>query len=639
MSFALTLAMLRRHRAAYIGMAVVLIAASTLVSSSLALLAAADPGSVSTAGLTRNAAAKLLLLLGNGRFASTLMAVLAAFIAVFLVAQTAGFVVEGRRQDLAMLRLAGATPWQIRLLLLGESGVVGLLCSVTGAAFAAPLVPSAAMLLSAQNNWPSGVTPQLHIGALVASVLLMAVITAIGVAVPAWRISRCRPMTAVASIDSARGRQSTGRWIVGAIGVVLVLAFALAPGRAIGYQVSTAVVGGGAALIASAFVPVLVVAVARWFGSFVVMTAPAAGLLARERASRAARRAPALVTPAVVLLTLAAVFGALAQTGRAEMAAGLRSLTHVHAVVEFPDSRVRRQAAERIATLDEVRAATVVRRVEDWAWGGPRAPSDDFPELMAISPSTFRHFADVRVDAGDLAAVRGRNVAALSGSSEVGDSLRLEAPDGRTLSVRVVATILPTSFVYGTLLVDEAGLPLGQGGAEDTVLVDSARGVSDEALLAAVRRAAPALESSSREVWIGRSVARSVANQRSSIVTLIGGGTLLAMATLAQATFASVRERRDEIALLHRLGASVRTVIVSSALEALLMVMVGATLATAVTAIVVLHLRSALRHLDPMLVPVIPIGVLAWVLLVCAATSIGVAAIATAVLACRRGAS
>ena len=52
-----------------------------------------------------------------------MMSAVSAFMALFVVGSTFGFVVAGRRRELGLLRLADATPRQVRQRLLGESVV------------------------------------------------------------------------------------------------------------------------------------------------------------------------------------------------------------------------------------------------------------------------------------------------------------------------------------------------------------------------------------------------------------------------------------------------------------------------------------------------------------------------------------
>ena len=64
------------------------------------------------------------------------------FMAVFVVGSTFGFVVASRRRQLGLLRLVGATPRQVRRMVLGEAAVVALLAAVVGCLLAAVATPA-----------------------------------------------------------------------------------------------------------------------------------------------------------------------------------------------------------------------------------------------------------------------------------------------------------------------------------------------------------------------------------------------------------------------------------------------------------------------------------------------------------------
>lgn len=70
-----------------------------------------------------------------------------AFVSVFVVASTFAFAVALRRREFGLLRTAGATPGQLRWLLLTEALVVGTLASAAGCALGAWGAPRLARLL------------------------------------------------------------------------------------------------------------------------------------------------------------------------------------------------------------------------------------------------------------------------------------------------------------------------------------------------------------------------------------------------------------------------------------------------------------------------------------------------------------
>ncbi|MFY1694982.1 FtsX-like permease family protein [Solwaraspora sp. WMMA2101] len=78
-----------------------------------------------------------------------MIATISVFMAVFVVGSTFGFVVAGRRRELGLLRLVGATPRQVRRLLLGESVVVAAAATTVGCLLGTVSAPAVLRLVRA----------------------------------------------------------------------------------------------------------------------------------------------------------------------------------------------------------------------------------------------------------------------------------------------------------------------------------------------------------------------------------------------------------------------------------------------------------------------------------------------------------
>lgn len=84
----------------------------------------------------------------------TFMAGMSGFVSVFVVASTFAFAVAGRRRETALLRAVGATPRQVRLLVLGEAVVVSLAASLCGALLGLAVAPLFARWLISRGAAP-----------------------------------------------------------------------------------------------------------------------------------------------------------------------------------------------------------------------------------------------------------------------------------------------------------------------------------------------------------------------------------------------------------------------------------------------------------------------------------------------------
>ncbi|WP_327006283.1 ABC transporter permease [Dactylosporangium sp. NBC_01737] len=128
------------------------------------------------------------------------------FVAVFVVSSTCAFAVTSRRRELGLLRAVGATPGQVRRLLLTEIVLVALLAGVPGALLGALAAPLLAGPFVAVGLEPAGFTVGVSWWALGVSVLTGLVVGAAGVWLSARRAGRVSPSPRCATRPSSGGR-------------------------------------------------------------------------------------------------------------------------------------------------------------------------------------------------------------------------------------------------------------------------------------------------------------------------------------------------------------------------------------------------------------------------------------------------
>ncbi|MFJ5709861.1 FtsX-like permease family protein [Streptomyces sp. NPDC093105] len=239
----------------------------------------------------------------------------AAFVSVFVVASVFAFSVALRRREFGLLRTAGATPGQVRRLLLAEAAVLGVTASATGCALGALAAPPMARALVARGlapdwfasaaggsaGWPY------HLGFWTGLCVALA-----GAAAAAHRAGRTGPTDALREADVDRDVLPPGRALLGGglllagLGL-LVWTYATEPEALLKRKTYTTLpmlLTGGAALLA----PLLVRPVARLLP---VPRGGAVGLLVRENGAAAVRRTAAVAAPVLVTVALAGtLFGA-----------------------------------------------------------------------------------------------------------------------------------------------------------------------------------------------------------------------------------------------------------------------------------------------------------------------------------------
>jgi putative ABC transport system permease protein len=140
---------------------------------------------------------------------------LAGFVSVFVVAGTFAYAVTARRREFGLLRTAGATPRQVRRLVLGEALAVGVTASAAGSA-AGPLVaaPFARWLVRA-GLAPHTLSPHVMVWPLAAAAGAGVTIALTGAWVAARRTGKVQPAEALREAAVDRKVMPWLRWIAG----------------------------------------------------------------------------------------------------------------------------------------------------------------------------------------------------------------------------------------------------------------------------------------------------------------------------------------------------------------------------------------------------------------------------------------
>jgi putative ABC transport system permease protein len=115
---------------------------------------------------------------------------LAGFISVFVVASTFAYAVAARRREFGLLRTAGATPGQIRRLVLGEALAVGVLASAAGGGLGIVIAPSFARWLGRAGIAPPAFTARIIVWPVATAFAAGLVIALLGAWLAARRAGR-----------------------------------------------------------------------------------------------------------------------------------------------------------------------------------------------------------------------------------------------------------------------------------------------------------------------------------------------------------------------------------------------------------------------------------------------------------------
>ncbi|HET6858855.1 MAG TPA: FtsX-like permease family protein [Streptomyces sp.] len=354
------------------------------------------------------------------------------FVSVFVVASTFAFAVAVRRRELGLLRTAGATPGQLRRLLLTEAAAVGVLASAVGCLAGRWGADRLARVLVDGGLAPSWFAVGDDSWPLHAAFWTGLLVALTGAWAASWRAGRIGPVEALreSSVDSGAmplGRRLLGiGLLVGGLGL-LVWSLATDPSGLLKrktYTTQPMVLITGVALLA----PLLVRPVAR-----ALRLPGAVGMLVRENTGAAVRRTAAVAAPVLVTVALAGSLLGSAETVTASKAAEARAHTAADLVVTGADLR---PVDVPGATLSPSASTAVFVREEGSALirSDARAVSD---------PDALAKVGRLPVVAGDVRDLDDRSIIVNEEweRHEVGQRVDVWLGDGRPTTLRIVAVL------------------------------------------------------------------------------------------------------------------------------------------------------------------------------------------------------
>ena len=541
-----------------------------------------------------------------------LVAVVVLFGAAFLVFNTLAMTVVERVREVGLLRAAGMTRRQVRLLVLFQAGHLGVGGAIVGLVLGIGLAAAVTVLLGRAGPVAMGdlVLPPLGIGL---ALLIGLAVTAAAALEPAFVAGSIPPVEALKlRADLAAGRAVRLRWLVlvflavGAVGLLLVPG----PGSAGGFLRPLAVYG--ILLVAVLAVPLILGPLGRIAGLLFAPVLPleerlTRGALVRDR-SRAALTVGALAVAVAMIVALGGVGAsarAAADAWLAEVVPGTEVLVSIRPVTldepGMADLMADLRAVEGVERLSPIGRFAI-------AAGGYRL------DAVAISGADFAADGRLRFVAGDSAAA----LAALDAG-------------GATILPRAKADALGLG-PGGTLTATTAGGPVAlqvAGIVERSLPGDSGEAVlvgwPDASLLGALGadlfavRYAPGAEASARPAL--DELAQTYALQPTGLDDVRGAvgsvlermfGLLDSLAIVALVVAAlgivntlsmNVLERVREIGVLRAAGLARRQVwrmvVVEAAILGLVGATVGATAGLAAAAILVLAAGGPVPVFDP----------------------------------------
>ena len=491
-----------------------------------------------------------------------IMSGVSLFMALFVVGSTFGLVVATRRRELGLLRLVGATPRQVRRLILLESGVVALLAMTVGSVLTTALTPAALWGIRAYGLTDLRLeAPVVWVPWAIAAPTGAAV-ALLGGSRSSKRASRVPPVAALRESSIDRRRPSGAQIVVGmlclgAVVTVATIAGEMAPLFALIVSVFLPeVMLIGVMCVGAALLPALARLLGRPFARLDVTAR-----FARDQLSAAARTTAALAAPVIaissvagsLILSLSFVADWTTAQDRARLTAPM--------VVEVRDPAV----VSSVAADPAVATADVRRRVSAQVDDAdPEVDAVDLEVDVVDDLDAAAAARGLRAVKGDLSDLQGNAIAVSeTGTVDYGSDIGATLPvriDGRKLDLTIVAVVPDAPGLYGEMLVPADLVDKGAA-RPDAVFVVPREGVAvpdaEASLTSTVGDAGTILTA---DDWLDANDAASREANNVGLWVLIGPAGLYAAIAMVNATLIGASQRRQQDAVLRLLGATSRQV-------------------------------------------------------------------------------
>ncbi|MBY8867020.1 ABC transporter permease [Streptomyces sennicomposti] len=523
-----------------------------------------------------------------------------AFVSVFVVASTFAFAVAQRRREFGLLRTVGATPGQLRRMVVAEALGVGVLASAAGCllgSYGAPLL--AARVVEAglapgwftvgAHTWPYQLAFWTGLSAALG-----------GVVAASRRAGRTGPAEALreASVDSRTmtpGRLLAGAALLLTAAVTLCLALAGDPGDLLHRKSSTSrpmLLITAVALLA----PLVVRPLTRLLAWLPARLPGAVGMLVRENAAAAVRRTAAVAAPVLVTVALTgSLLGATATLNGAK-AAEARARTTADFVVT-PRGGAAFDAAT-VARLREVPGATVSPTSAGAVYVLEDGVALVRSEARAAEPGPLAATARLPLAAGKAGDLDDGSIIVNEEWQRhtVGQRVRVWLGDGAERTLRIAA-VMTTGTGGNGVYVTPRNAP---GAGVDRVDVALADGADPDAVAAGLRAAVRAAGGQVRteSQWLRATRPHADRTTRLGFLLVLGIALLYTGVSLATTMVMATSDRVRDLAVLRLAGATRRQVLRLVGAEALTVVAVGASLGLAVAWLNLAGMWGALRLLS-----------------------------------------
>ncbi|WP_427893246.1 FtsX-like permease family protein [Kribbella sp. GL6] len=513
----------------------------------------------------------------------SMVGAICGFITVFVIASTFAFAVASRRRELGLLRLIGATPRQLRRMIIGEALVVAFAASVTGAIgaqLATPLLLRRASYTELAPVQLEPASPWVPLAIAVGAGMLVALL---GARSAARRAGKVAPIDALreASLEPPRiGPVRIGFGLLFLAGAIVMLSL-IRPSSGDG-AVPLAMFTPMVIVIAlTLLAPLVVPVVGRVWAAPLVAWTHVSGRLARSNVVAAPRRSASLAAP---ILAISAIAGSMVLSlsfAADSSAAAIRDAVRAPVVVtgSAPVTDAGVKAADAALPTELVRIAAEYAQLEG---------------VEGIDPAVAAQTRDLGVLDGDLRRLTGLTVAVskeMAGFEHyrVGDEIPVVFLDRTPARLRVVAIVKDAFGVNPSFMIplDVARKHSPDAQVERTFVLP-ADGVAPGELVRRIPNAELASD------WEAAQSDGLRKGNQFGLVMLLGPAALYSAIAIANTLLMSGLQRRNEFVTSRLLGATDRQLQRMVLWESSLVGAVALTLGGATTLTVGILIRRAM---------------------------------------------
>ena len=507
---------------------------------------------------------------------SMVFAVVAVFVAAFIINNTFSITVAQRTREMAMLRAIGASGRQVKRSVLIEAVVSGALASAAGLAAGVGVAVGLKQLMSAFGFDMPDHAMVISNNAMILSFAVGVLVTVLSAWLPARRAARIAPIAALRDVNVDRSAGSARRAVTGSVITAVGVAALLA---GLGGEIALVGVGALVMFIGVAVLgPVLARPVAKVFGIPLKMRGLSGELATRNamrNPKRTARTASSLMI-GVALVGFITVFAASAKTSMAGSLETDFTGTHIVQAGGYDNS-----SGISPDLADELRSTPGVEVVSQARLSPAIVDGSAMEAFYAFDGTTVADVFVLGSVEGDLASLGADGIAVSAEHADeqgwsIGSTVPATFPSGDTTFVVEAIYSSGTDWV-GEMFVDLDALRANGGEELDYRVYVS----GDEAAIASVAGAYASADVLDKDGFLDV-VSADIDTMLGLFYALLMLAVVIALLGIANTLALSIYERTRELGLLRAVGMGRSQVRSTVRWEAIIIAVFGTTLGLAV---------------------------------------------------------